>query len=413
MRMIWDRWSLVAVCSATLLLSVGGPAFVRGQNKGAAPAAAPAPQPAVPSLPNKPLPAGFATIDTAEQGRVRVHVMKGLSHPWSLAFLPNGDILVTERPGRLRIVRNRRLDPKPIAGIPAVYTDGSGGLMDIALHPRFAENGLVYLTHTKAVPGGRTSALIRGRLDGMRLTDVQELFVSNGVATGPAPGNGMVFGPDGYIYMAVGGANDEIAQNLTSHTGKILRFTDDGGIPTSNPFTARPGSAPEIFSYGHRNMLGLTVHPVTGEIWETENGPQGGDEVNILKAGANYGWPLVSYGRQYSGARVSNQTSQAGLEDPVLVWTPSIAISGLTFYTGTRFPAWRNNLFVGGLQFGRIAGTGQLQRIVFNENWEEIRREALLADWRQRIRNVRQGPDGLLYLLTDEDDGALLIMEPM
>jgi glucose/arabinose dehydrogenase len=253
---------------------------------------------------------------------------------------------------------------------------------------------------------------MRGRLEGMRLVDVKELFVSDAVGTGPAPGNGMTFGRDGYLYMAVGGANDEIAQDLGSHTGKILRFADDGSVPPSNPFVKRAGSKPEIFSYGHRNMLGMTVHPTTGEIWETENGPLGGDEVNILKIGGNYGWPVVSYGRQYSGARVSSQTSQQGFEDPVLVWTPSIAISGLTFYTGTRFPAWRNNLFVGGLQFGRIAGTGQLQRVVFNENWEEIRREALFTDWRQRIRNVRQGPDGLLYVLTDEDDGALLKLEP-
>jgi glucose/arabinose dehydrogenase len=222
----------------------------------------------------------------------------------------------------------------------------------------------------------------------------------------------MTFGADGLLYMAVGGANDAIAQDVNSHFGKILRFRDDGSVPAVNPFVGVPGHKPEIYSYGHRNMLGLTVHPVTREIWQNENGPLGGDEVNILKKGANYGWPLVSYGRQYSGTKVSNEATRAGLEDPVLVWNPSIAISGMTFYTGDRFPRWKHNLFVGGLQFGRIGGTGQVQRIVFNEDWEELRREVLLLELRQRIRNVRQGPDGLLYVLTDEDAGAVLRIEP-
>ena len=212
--------------------------------------------------------------------------------------------------------------------------------------------------------------------------------------------------------MAVGGANDEIAQRGDSHQGKMLRLRDDGTAAPDNPFAGKPGFKPEIYSIGHRNMIGLTIHPATGAIWENENGPLGGDEVNILKPGANYGWPLVSLGRQYSGAKVSERFQQEGLEDPVLHWTPSIAISGMTFYTGDRFPRWKNNLFVGGLQFGRIPGTGQMQRVVFNENWEELRREAFFVDLRQRIRNVRQGPDGLLYVLTDEDDGAILRLEP-
>jgi glucose/arabinose dehydrogenase len=366
-----------------------------------------------PALPARPLPAGPLTIDTAEQGQVTVRVLKGLSHPWSLAFMPDGNALVTERPGRLRIVRNFVLDPTPISGIPPVYTQNLGGLMDIALHPRFAETRLVYLSFTKSMgERGHTSALIRGRLDGMALVDVKELFVADAVGKGPAAGNGMTFGPDGLLYMAVGGANDDIAQNLNSHFGKIIRLRDDGSVPPDNPFVGKPNHKPEIFSYGHRNMLGLTVHPTTKDVWENENGPLGGDEVNILKKGANYGWPLVSYGRQYSGARVSGEVTRTGLEDPVLIWNPSIAISGMTFYTGDRFPRWKNNLFVGGLQFGRIPGTGQMHRIVFNENWEELRREAFFVDLRQRIRNVRQGPDGLLYVLTDEDDGAILRIEP-
>jgi aldose sugar dehydrogenase len=365
------------------------------------------------SVPPRPLPDKPFLVDSAEQRQIRVSVIKGLSHPWSLTFLPGGEMLVTERPGRLRIVRNGVLDPKPIAGVPSVFAQALAGLMDIALHPKFSETQLVYLSFSKPMGGGaHTSALARGRLQGMALVDVREIFVADAVGKGPAAGNPIVFGGDGYLYMGVGGALDDVAQKTSSHFGKMVRLRDDGSVPPDNPFVGRPGSRPEIYTLGHRNMLGLTVHPVTGAIWENENGPLGGDEVNILKPGANYGWPLLSYGRQYSGARVSNQTSREGFVDPELIWVPSIAVSGMTFYTGDRFPNWKNNLFVGGLQFGGIRGTGQLQRIVFNEKWEESRREALFVELRQRIRNVRQGPDGLLYVLTDEDDGAILKLEP-
>ena len=366
-----------------------------------------------PAMPPRALPAGPLTFDTAEGGPITVTVMKGLANPWSLAFLPDGNMLVTERAGRLRIVRKGVLDPEPISGVPPVLGQGLGGLMEVTLHPRFAETRWVYLTYTKSMgERGHTSAMARGRLDGMALVDVKELFVADAVGKGPAAGNAMAFGSDGLLYMAVGGANDEIAQDPGSHFGKIVRLRDDGTVPPDNPFVGRAGHKPEIYSLGHRNMLGLTVHPVTGAMWENENGPLGGDEVNILRPGANYGWPHVSYGRQYSGAKVSKEVTRAGFDDPVLIWNPSIAISGMTFYTGDRFPRWKNNLFVGGLQFGRIPGTGQMHRIVFNENWEEIRREAFFVDLRQRIRNVRQGPDGLLYVLTDEKDGALLTLAP-
>jgi glucose/arabinose dehydrogenase len=365
------------------------------------------------SVPSRPLPGKPFLVDSAEQRQIRVSVIKGLSHPWSLTFLPSGEMLVTERPGQLRIVRNGVLDPKPIAGVPSVHAQALAGLMDIALHPKFSETRLVYLSFSKPMGGGaHTSALARGRLQGMALVDVREIFVADAVGTGPAAGNPIVFGRDGYLYMGVGGALDDVAQKTNSHFGKIIRLRDDGSAPPDNPFVGQPGSKPEIYTLGHRNMLGLTVHPVTGAIWETENGPLGGDEVNILKPGANYGWPLLSFGRQYSGAKVSNQTSREGFVDPELIWVPSIAVSGMAFYTGDRFLHWKNNLFVGGLQFGGIRGTGQLHRIVFNEKWEEIRREALLVELRQRIRNVRQGPDGLLYVLTDEDDGAILKLEP-
>jgi glucose/arabinose dehydrogenase len=212
--------------------------------------------------------------------------------------------------------------------------------------------------------------------------------------------------------MGVGGANDEIAQDRASHQGKIVRLGDDGSVPADNPFLGEAGTLPEIYTLGHRNMLGLAVHPETGEIWESENGPQGGDEVNLLRAGANYGWPIVSFGREYAGPRVSERTWAEGMDAPVVFWVPSIAVSGMTFYSGDRFPSWRGNLLAGGLQFGRIAGTGQVHRIVFNDDQEEIRREALLLELRQRIRNVEEGPDGLVYVLTDEDPGAVLRIEP-
>jgi glucose/arabinose dehydrogenase len=369
----------------------------------------------VPGVPERPLPDAPFVIDTAEAGRVRVTPMKGLELPWDLAFLPSGDMLVTERTGmRLRLVRSGVLEPQPIAGLPdAMSAGGGGGLMAVAVHPRFAETRWVYLTYTKAAERGRRGVgLARGRLDGLALKDVRELFTVDEAGGGPPPGLPLVFAPDGHLYFFVGGANDMIAQRGDSYYGKVLRFNDDGSVPR-NPFAGRDDVAAEIFTIGHRNGIGLAVHPTTGEIWQSENGPYGGDEVNVLKPGANYGWPLVSYGRDYSGAPVSDKRTLEGMEDPVLFWVPSIAISGLSFYTGDRFPAWRNNLFVGGLQHGRIPRTGQMQRVVFNERGQEVRRETFFEDLRQRIRDVEQGPDGLLYVLTDERDGAVLKLEPV
>jgi glucose/arabinose dehydrogenase len=369
-------------------------------------------------VPPSPLPDSPFVIDTAEQGQVRVTVMKGLTLPWDLAFLPDGDMLVTERSNaQLRLVRNGAVDPEPVAGLPEISTAAAGGLMSVKIHPQFAENRWVYVTYTKSArEGNRAVGLARGRLTedrrGHRLTDVEEIFSAEEPGGGAAPGIPVIFAPDGYLYLGIGGANDEVAQRGDAYYGKVLRLNDDGTVP-ENPFADRQGFKPELYTIGHRNMVGMTIHPTTGAVWQNENGPLGGDEVNILQAGANYGWPLVSYGRDYSGAPVSKMRTLLGVEDPVLFWNPSIAISGMTFYTGDRFPAWQNNLFVGGLQFGRISRTGRIHRIVFNDNWEEIRREEIFVDLRQRIRDVEQGPDGLLYVLTDEQDGALLRLEPV
>ncbi|HMB74443.1 MAG TPA: PQQ-dependent sugar dehydrogenase [Gammaproteobacteria bacterium] len=365
-------------------------------------------------VPERALPDSPFTIDTAEQGSVRVSVVEGLTLPWDLAFLPNGNMLVTERPNtQLRLVRDGVVDPEPIAGLPEISTASAGGLMSVVVHPQFEDNGWVYVSYTKSADAGnRAVGMARGRLSGMQLTEVEELFAAEEPGGGVAPGIPLIFGPDGFLYMGVGGANDEIAQRGDSYYGKVLRFNDDGSVP-ENPFADRQGFRPELYSIGHRNMIGMTIHPTTGAVWQNENGPLGGDEVNILVPGGNYGWPLVSYGRDYSGAPVSKMRTMLGVEDLVLFWNPSIAISGMTFYTGDRFPAWQNNLFVGGLQFGRIPRTGRMHRIVFNDDWQEIRREELFVELRQRIRDVEQGPDGLLYVLTDERDGALLRLEPV
>jgi aldose sugar dehydrogenase len=352
-------------------------------------------------------------FDTAEQHRIRVSVVARLSHPWAIAFLPDGGMLVTERPGRLRIVRQGVLDPQPIAGVPQVRTDGNGGLMDIALHPQFGANGLVYLTYTKPVGNGRGApALARGRLQNGSLADIKDLLVTEAYDGNSGLNGRVVFGRDGKIYMSTGGNIRNVAQAPSSLRGKILRLNDDGSVPDDNPFVGAVGHRPEIYTFGHRNTLGLIAHPQTGAIWQHENGPNGGDEINILSRGRNYGWPIVSFGRDYPGPRISEHPTREGFESPLLVWLPAIAVSGMTVYTGDRFPAWKGNVFVGALRQGGIPGTGHLQRIVFNDRIEELRRESMLTELRQRIREVREGPDGFLYVLTDEDAGALLRIEP-
>jgi glucose/arabinose dehydrogenase len=358
-----------------------------------------------------PLGAGPFTYKTAEQEiRVVVHT-RGLDHPWSVVWLPSGEMLVTERVGRLRIVRNGVLDPQPVAGVPEVRVQGLSGLFDVVLHPQFATNRVVYISYNKGL-GERQSGLgvARAVLNGNTLTDVRDILVTPDTSSVSR----LVFGRDGKLYVSTfGNAGDgSNAQNPMSHAGKVLRLNDDGTVPSDNPFVGRAGYKPEIYTLGHRSTLGLIVHPITGALWESENGPNGGDEINILKAGANYGWPLVSTGRSYPGPWQSKGFSREGFEDPLVYWMPSIAASGFTIYTGDKLTGWKNNLLVGGMRMGEIPGTGHLERVVFNANWDEIRREMLLVDLRQRIRDVRQGPDELLYALTDETDGAILRIEP-
>jgi glucose/arabinose dehydrogenase len=357
------------------------------------------------------------TVEAAEGVKIRMSVVaKGLVNPWSFAWLPDGSMLITERPGRLRLLKNGVLDPTPISGVPAVKAQRLSGLMDVALHPKFAENHILYLTYNKGREDGMmATVLARGRLDGNALKDVKDIFVAEPWWDGAGgSASRIVFGRDGMLYMTTGsggGANFGQGQEKNIHKGKILRLKDDGTVPPDNPFVKQPEFKPEIYSWGHRNSLALIVHPVTGELWNSENGPNGGDEINIVKAGKNYGWPTVSMGRSYEGPW-QGKFEKDGMEGPLVYWMPAIAASGLMIYTGDKFPQWRNNAFVGAMRYGEIPNTGHLQRIVFNEKTEEMRREMLLTEFRQRIRDVKQGPDGFVYLLTDENPGALLKLEP-
>jgi aldose sugar dehydrogenase len=357
---------------------------------------------------------------------LRIVVMARLQQPWSIAFLPDGNIFVTERGGRLRIIRNGVLDPNPVAGVPRVQAAGLQGLMDVVLHPRFADNHYVYLSYHKPVPipgapptasgapamAGETT-LARGTWNGTTLTDVRDIFESGATRT---ESSRIGFGRDGMLYMTISasGTGPDVFRSAdpNDYAGKTVRLRDDGTIPPDNPFVNTPGYKPGIYTLGHRNGHSMALNPETGEFWVTEQGPNGGDEINVLKPGANYGWPYLSAGRNYMGPKISDAPWKAGFEQAVVTWVPSIAVAGGTFYTGDRFAGWKRNFFVGGLREGETPRTGQLQRIEFNDKWEEIRREPMLRSLHQRIRDVRQGLDGLLYLVTGEDQGALLRIEP-
>jgi len=362
-----------------------------------------------------PLPSFPQIYETADL-KIRVDkIADGLANPWSLAWLPNGDVLITERAGRLRVFRNGALDPEPIANVPEVRITALGGLLDVLPHPNFAQNQILYLTYTKGGEGNlATTALTRARFDGKALKDAKEIFVAENWSSSPTNfGGRMTFGRDGKLYLTIGERQEpERAQNTMLHGGKVLRLNDDGTAPADNPFAGKPGYLPEIYSVGHRSPQGLAVNPATGELWENEHGPLGGDEINIVRAGKNYGWPLVTYGKDYDGTVISEYSTREGYESPFLFWVPSIAISGMSFYTGDKLTAWKGNAFVGSMMQGRTRATGHVQRITFSDDGQPIQREPILGQLRQRIRDVRPGPDGLIYVLTDQNPGVLLRIEP-
>jgi len=363
-----------------------------------------------------PLGDGPWTFDTFEPNtRIRVSIVaKGLSHPYGMAFLPGGDILVTERPGRLRVIHDGVLDPKPVAGAPVVRAAELGGLLDIALSPKFADDHLVYMTYSKQTDKGVATSVASGRWDGKALVDTKDVIVTDPSGGKRVAGARLIFGRDGNLFFSVGGAgenNDTRAQQPGSAAGKIMRIRPDGSVPPDNPFVGKAGYLPEIYSMGHRNPTGFAIHPDTGVLWEAEQGPQGGDEINVIAPGKNYGWPIVTYGRDYDGTFMTKQPWREDFQVPMVFWVPSIAAAGITFYTGDKFPAWKGNLFVSGMVEARIPNSGQVQRIVLNKDGE-IRREAFFRDFRQRIRHVSQSPDGYLYVLADEDPGVVLKIEP-
>jgi glucose/arabinose dehydrogenase len=398
----------------TALVSAQQPPAGRQGAAGRAGGAPPGPPPPQ-GIPRDPLGDGPWTYRVAEGVRLKVSVVtKGLQNPWNLVFMPDGSMLVTERPGRLRVIRNGVLDPTPVAGLPAIGAQRLGGLQDIALHPKFAENKLLYFTYSKTDGKGMImSALGRGRLEGSTLSDVKELIVAEPWWNGAGGAASRVaFDRDGMLFWATGSTPDSReSQEPGSLRGKVLRLKDDGTPAAGNPFAGKPGYRPEIYSMGHRNQLGLAIHPVSGALWSAEHGPNGGDELNIILPGRNYGWPDVSLGRDYDGPW-QGTFQKDGIERPIVFWMPSIAVSDLLFYTGDKFPQWKGNALVGAMRYGEIANTGHMQRIVFNAQGDEIRREMLLTDLRQRVRAVKQAPDGSIYLLTEEAQGALLRLEP-
>lgn len=369
-----------------------------------------------------PLGEGPWYIETAAPAlHIKVSVLaRGIAHPWGMAFLPSGNILIAERAGQFRLLQTAENVLTAVSGSPEIDTASTGGLMDIALHPDFANNRLVYFTYVKSgvPPTGEsyysTTALARGKLnlqeDG--LTDVEDIFVADAWSSSPGGhGSRLLFAPDGTLFMSSPFRRDmDGPQDRMSHIGKLLRLNADGSVPQDNPFVSAAGVLPEIWSLGHRAMEGMAFHPLTGELWTTEHGPQGGDEVNIIQPGNNYGWPLVSYGRDYDGSRLGPLPGPQGLQEPHMLWVPSIAPSGTMFYTGDEFPEWKNNIFVGSLMTARLAGTGHIERIEPDESGG-LKRERLLTELKQRVRDVRQGPDGRLYVLTEEADGALLVLE--
>jgi glucose/arabinose dehydrogenase len=337
-----------------------------------------------------------------------VRLVEGLDHPWSLAFLPDGTMLVSERPGRLRVVRDGRLQPQPVAGLPEVAEYGQGGLFDVVLHPRYAENRLVYLAYAARGADGVGTELARGRFTGTRLENVELLFRQAPKGhTGRHFGGRIVFDRAGYVYLTLGDRGEmPRAQKPDDHAGSVIRLHDDGRVPQDNPFVGKPGWKTEKYTLGNRNLQGAALHPVTGVLWTHEHGPQGGDEVNIIRAGVNYGWPVITYGVNYgTGTKIGEGAAKPGMAQPLYYWVPSIAPSGMAFYTGDKFPRWKGDLFVGALK-------DQLLVRLRLDGEKVVREERLLQGVLGRIRDVRSGPDGYLYLLTDSSDGVLARLEP-
>lgn len=357
--------------------------------------------------------AGAAEVlrSPTQHGQVAVtEVATGLEHPWSLAFLPDGRMLVTERPGRLRIVDPQGRVSDPVRGTPEVLAAGQGGLLDVAVAPDFAQTRRIFLSYAEPAPPGGRTAVARAELQGDALRNLQVIFRQSPSADGGNHwGSRLVFDRAGMLFVTLGDRFTlrDKAQDLGTHLGKLVRIRQDGGVPPDNPFVGRAGALPEIWSYGHRNPQGAALHPVTGRLWIHEHGPQGGDEVNVALGGRNYGWPLITYGREYgSGWKIGEGTSRPGIEAPLWQWTPSIAPSGMAFYTGDRFPGWRGSLLVGALR-------GQMLVRLETDGEKVVREERMLNGLQERIRDVRQGPDGLVYLLTDHPQGRLLRVAPV
>jgi glucose/arabinose dehydrogenase len=380
------RAHIVIFCTAAAFLACSAPPdSVRAQ---------------APRSPTPPSREGVVKVDT---------VARGLEHPWGLAFLPDGRMLVTERPGRLRLVDRQGRLSEPLAGVPEVVAQGQGGLLDVAIAPRFPDNRLVYLSYAEPGEGGTAgTAVARGRLTDNRLEDMQVIYRQQPKVKGIAHfGSRLVFARDGALFITQGDRYDyrEQAQNLSSGLGKIVRIHPDGAVPRDNPFVGRDSARPEIWSYGHRNVQAAALHPETGQLWTVEHGARGGDELNHPEAGKNYGWPVITYGVDYNGMRIGQGTAKPGMEQPVYYWDPVIAPSGMTFYSGDAFPGWKGSVLIGSLK------PGLLVRLTLKDG-TVAQEERYLAELRERIRDVRQGPDGLLYLLTDSDDGKILRISP-
>jgi glucose/arabinose dehydrogenase len=338
-----------------------------------------------------------------------VPLLAGLENPWSIAFLPDGRMLVTERAGRLRLVsQDFKLDPTPIEGLPEIIANGQGGLFDVVLHPQHAQNGWIYWAYNAPGAGGWGTALARGKLLGQRMTEVQVLFsMQPKTRSAHHFGGRIVFDAAGMVYLTLGDRGDkDRAQKLNDHAGSVIRLHDDGRVPNDNPFVKRAGALPEKWTLGHRNMQGAAINPQTGELWTHEHGPQGGDEVNVIRPGLNYGWPVVTYGVNYGlGTKIGEGQSKPGMVQPLQVWVPSIAPSGMAFVSGTQFPQWQGSMLVGALR-------GQMMVRLTLEGDKVLSEERLFQGRPGRIRDVRMGPDGLVYLLTDDPQGALLRLEP-